>query len=652
MDDVENEEKGPSREPFELRQIEEKYRLLHEYAGYAIFSYDPDLVLTEVNSTACEILGYEEDELLGRNIFELGVLHPGEIDMVKRGVELLFEGKTVTSEDLVYLRKDGNTAIVNTVAVPLTNDRGEVYEIINIAHDITARRRVEEELEMHRHGLEEMVQERTAELRKAKEELQRGEAYFRALAESISDLVIILDEKRTALYVSPSVERLLGYKVEEVKGSNAFDFIAPEDTKILRRLFERRLKIEGVSEELLFRVRHKDGSWRFFEAIGRNLMDDPSVKGIVVDARDITDRRQMMEALKESEETHRALVNISPDGVTISDLKGTITFISPRTVELHGYGSEEELLGTSAFELIAPEDRIKGFEELGRIVDMGVVRNSEYTLLRKDDTRFIAELNASVIKDTEGRSEAMVAFTRDITLRKWLERELITRSQELEAFAHTISHDLQASMSIIDGFSQAAQGALDEGDMELLKESLEHIEKVSKRVDGYIDSLLGYARAGHPEGEICRTEVEEVLMEVLTDFDQQIVNKGASVTIKDPLPAIMVDPLKLRQVFLNLIGNSLKYTVDEPRPLIELGAMVEGDRIILYIDDNGTGIPLEKLDDIFKPFERAAVMQPQGLGIGLSIVKRAVEAWGGEVWVESSPGEGATFFFTAPAANK
>ena len=258
---------------------------------------------------------------------------------------------------------------------------------------------------------------------------------------------------------------------------------------------------------------------------------------------------------------------------------------------------------------------------------------------------------AALSEKRKNLEEGLRAYSR--TLEDRVERrteELSVRNEELEAFAHTVSHDLQGSLSVIDGFSQVALESIASGDEALERESLDHIAATTRRMNGFINSLLQYASAGRPGGEASRVDIKEELVEVLADFEGDIRNKEAEVFIEEELAVILVDPVKLRQVLLNLIGNALKYMGDTQEPRIEIGATEEDGEVTVRISDNGMGIPPDKQGAIFEAFTRLGSEGPPGLGIGLSTVKRAVEAWGGNIWVESTPGKGSTFLFTAPAA--
>jgi signal transduction histidine kinase len=166
-----------------------------------------------------------------------------------------------------------------------------------------------------------------------------------------------------------------------------------------------------------------------------------------------------------------------------------------------------------------------------------------------------------------------------------------------------------------------------------------------------INSLLQYAQAGHMDAEVRAVDSEEVLLEVLTDLEEKIRAKDIAIEVEDGMPSVKVDSVKLRQVFTNLIANAIKHMGDNPKPMVEVGASISGDTATFHVRDNGIGIPSELQDRIFEPFRHYSLAGAPGLGIGLSTVKRAVLAWGGRTWVESTPGEGATFFFTAAVAD-
>jgi len=225
-------------------------------------------------------------------------------------------------------------------------------------------------------------------------------------------------------------------------------------------------------------------------------------------------------------------------------------------------------------------------------------------------------------------------------------RQLQEKNRELEAYAHTISHDLTAPLVVIEGYAEL----LREKGGDFLgeeKEYLQRIETAVERMRRLTRSLLDYARAGAAAGE-GSADVGNVLREVVMERFLDLKRKGVELEMAEDLPCIKADPYRLQQVFANLLDNALKYMGENPRPRIEVGWRAEGLAACVFFRDNGMGIEAEDLEEVFQPFHRLSTYGEPGLGIGLSTVRRLVEGWGGRVWVESAPGEGCTFFFTAP----
>lgn len=296
----------------------------------------------------------------------------------------------------------------------------------------------EEELRGHREHLEELVEERTAELkkintrlkreikeRKRKEaELERSEKYFQALIDNTYDIIAVLDADGSMRYLSSSLERVSGFTQDERTGKKAFEFFHPEDLPGVAEAFARGIQQPGFTDMLEYRWQHKDGTWHYQEAIATNLLDDPYVRGIVVNSRDITDRKRAEQALRESEERYRSLVETSPDCIILSDLNGKILMVNRSGAVLFGYQKVEELVGKSVIELIAPEDTQRAMNSMRTRPETGLARSEEYAMVRKDGTRFFVEISASLLRNAEGKPLGFIGIARDITGRKRAEERL------------------------------------------------------------------------------------------------------------------------------------------------------------------------------------------------------------------------------------
>ncbi|MFW6114051.1 MAG: sensor histidine kinase [Actinomycetota bacterium] len=378
------------------------------------------------------------------------------------------------------------------------------------------------------------------------------------------------------------------------------------------------------------------------------VLDDLRIHQVELEMQN-RELRKVQQELEESRNRYADLYDFAPVGYASLDGKGVIRDINLTGSTMLGV-ERGRLIGMPFAMHVWPEDRGWFIEHMRRCRQTDEKVSTELKLVAGKDSYIEVELSSVPHKSPFSDTVLYRTMMSDITERKLMEEELRRVNEELKAFAHTVSHDLQGTLTIIGGFSVAALAAHERGDSKEEVESLEHVIKGVRRAQEYIESLLGYAQAVHKEGTAPRAASEEILLGVLVDLEEQIRDKDAEVVIDDDLPHIRVDPIRLRQVFLNLIGNALRYLGDNDKPRIEIGGRTEGELVTLHVSDNGVGTEKQDQEKIFDPFKRLNTEESYGLGIGLATVKRAVEGWGGKVWVESSPGEGATFYFSAPAA--
>ena len=278
------------------------------------------------------------------------------------------------------------------------------------------------------------------------EELRKSEERFRTSVENMLDCFGIYSAIRDGS------GRIVDFRIEYVNEAACANNLMTKDEQIGKRLcellpahretglFDEYCQVVETGKPLIKEsltyadVYEEQRLTRAFDIRITKLGD-----GFAATWRDITDRKQMEESLKALEEMYRTLTEASPDSVTITDLEGHITYVSQRTLELHGFKSAEELLGKSAFEFIAPEDREKAMMNLQKTLEEGIVKNVEYTLVRKDGTHFIGELSADVVKDGYGNPKGFLAIVRDITNRKRTEEALQRSEKEWESTFNTMS---------------------------------------------------------------------------------------------------------------------------------------------------------------------------------------------------------------------
>jgi two-component system sensor kinase len=230
--------------------------------------------------------------------------------------------------------------------------------------------------------------------------------------------------------------------------------------------------------------------------------------------------------------------------------------------------------------------------------------------------------------------------------------ELSATNKELESFSYTISHDLRAPLRAIDGFSgillEEYQDRIDsEG-----KRFLKIIRRNTQNMGQLIDDLLAFSRTGRQEIVKSRISLEKLARSVAEEIETSIAGREVHIDI-GKLPDAYGDHSMLRQVFINLISNSVKFTRLRETANIEINSMTQGDEIVYFIKDNGAGFDMKYTDKLFGVFQRLhRADEFEGTGVGLAIVQRVIHRHGGRVWAESTPGEGTTFYFTLPVKDR
>ncbi len=309
--------------------------------------------------------------------------------------------------------------------------------------------------------------------------LRRSEAHFRSLIENSSDLITVMSADGTILYDSPAHERVLGYTREERVGSNALTLIHPDDAGAVLGSLAHGLEIPGQTSTLEYRYRHKDGSWRHFEGIGQNRLDDPSVGAIVVNSRDVTARRQIEANLQRSETYLKALFDYAPDAYYLNDLEGRFVDGNHAAEELIGY-KKEELIGESFLSLqILPIDELETAAGILTQSTIGPIGPARLTLRRKDGRLITVEIRAMPL-ELNGQT-LILGIARDITERQSFEVQLCEAKEAAEAanrakseFLANMSHEIRTPMNGIIGMTELALQT------ELTAEQREYLQMVRR----------------------------------------------------------------------------------------------------------------------------------------------------------------------------
>ncbi|MFA6021660.1 MAG: ATP-binding protein [Rhodospirillales bacterium] len=348
----------------------------------------------------------------------------------------------------------------------------------------------------------------------------------------------------------------------------------------------------------------------------------------------------------------RDVLDGMPDVYYRADLKGNVVLVSRSVESVFGYSVEEMLkLRTGAF-YADPEDG-KRFQA-AMAANNGVVRDFETKLRHKDGRAIWVSGSVRLILNAHGQPVGIEGILRDITSRKEDEKRILhyieqieASNEELEQFAYVASHDLREPLRTISTYVTLLErrytNVLDQEGREFIA----LVRDGAKRLDRLILDLLDYASITHRETPLAATSSAKAVDAAISDLEMLIRESGATIAIAAPLPMAMADPLQLERLFRNLIHNAIKYRSPDRPCRIELRATDAGKHWRFAVLDNGIGIESQYFERIFGIFKRLHKTGAyEGTGIGLAACKRIVERSHGDIWVESVPGQGSTFFFT------
>jgi PAS domain S-box-containing protein len=445
----------------------------------------------------------------------------------------------------------------------------------------------------------------------------------------------------------------------------AFIIHRVEDVTEFVRLKQRGEKQREETEELRKHA-EKMESEVFLRAQELQDVNQRQRRANKVLAAEICERRRAEETLRASEERFRILVeNVKDYAIFGLDWKGRILSWNAGAEAINGYRAEE-IVGQH-FSRFYPQEAIdRGWpeEELAKAAADGRFEEEGWRI-RKDGSRFWANVTITALRDASGKLIGFSKVSRDLTERKHAEeklaesneqlqrtnRELEAANKELEAFSYSVSHDLRAPLRAIDGFSQIL---LEEYSAELPAEAQEYLRDVranTQCMGQLVDDLLALARLGRQPLKTERTEPEEIVRRCLGELQRDCPGRCIEIVVGQ-LPPCSADAGLLKQVWMNLLSNALKYTSRREAARVEIGGEKPGSSTeppTYFVKDNGIGFDMRYADKLFGVFQRLhAAEEYEGTGVGLAIVQRIIQRHGGRVWAEAQPDRGATFFFTLP----
>ncbi len=610
-----------------LLQAEEKMRTTIASIDDGVTMIDTFGNITDVNEAGVRMLGYGSNEDLIGKPFINNIEGRDQGIVAQEMAQAVTEGRAMKTMEYKLITVDGRELEVESSSAALFDSRGDLTGFVSVSRDVTQRKAMQEELEESAEKL-------------------------RTVIETIGDMLFITDQELNLVNVNDVASRMLGFgDREQLTGTSIIDAVAEKDRNRFAVDMGKALTKKYIKDIQEYTLVTTHSSQFDVEANTEILLDSAGMSaGLVITARDVTERKQMQEALRLSEEKLRTMFESMRDGIVLTGTTGTIIEVNEAAVRMHGYADKNAMVGRNGIELVAESDRDRVLEaSVKQFKGENPMELSEtHTLVRADGTEFESESSRSVLRDGAGKVVGFIAAERDVTERKRMQEELKRSNTELQQFAYVASHDLQEPLRMVSSYltllARRYKGKL-ESDAD---EFIEYAVDGADRMQGLIEALLLYSRVNTRGKSPEPTDCEDVLKQALNNLQVAIEEKDAEVT-HDPLPGIMADGIQMVQLFQNLIGNGIKFQAEGQRPHVHVSAEDEGDGWLFSFRDNGIGIDPQFNERIFTIFQRLQARgEYPGTGIGLSVCKRIVERHGGRIWVESEVGKGATFKFTLP----
>ncbi len=598
------------------------YQMIDEIEDYAILRLDLQGNIVTWNKGAEKIKGYTSKEIIGKNF---NIFYSKE-DRDNKLPEKLIEKATLlgqAKDEGWRMRKDGSRFWGNILISSIHDENNNVIGFSKITRDLTDKKSVDEIKKT---------------LDQAKENLLK---IFNASPAGMS----LTDAKsRKFVEVNKQFLKTFGFNRDEVIGFSALELeILSNDSNI--KLADM-LKKQGCLKNEAF-LCYTQNKKEVNCIVSTDLIEMEGIEYFLSVFIDLTEVKEMEKNIAESEEKFQKTFQISPAGITITNLSSSIFLdANDAFLEMTGF-SKEEVVGHTSKELgiikVGDEKREKLLENIKK---NGSEKHFELTLHSKSGKKVVVLSSGDTIL-LKGKKH-LVSTVFDITERKIAEEQLLSVNKELEAFSYTVSHDLKAPLRSVNNYAQMLEMEYNKFLDEDGKKFLTAIKNNATKMSNLIEDLLSFSKLGMKAVDKNELDMNKLVKEVLTDINNTI-NHNAEITL-GTLPSAQADPALIKQVVVNLLSNAIKYTSKTKTPIIEITSEFSDGEVIYIVKDNGDGFDMRHIDKLFGVFQRLHTSnQFEGTGVGLATVKRIINKHGGRIWAEAEPGKGATFRFTLPS---
>lgn len=617
--------------------------LLFENADEVLWFADCRLGKLTAISPSCEkVYGYEPEYFLNNYALLKEVINPEDRKQITRNDELLSLGQKVKAQYRIT-HTDGSTRHVQATTIPVLNENGELTKLLGFVRDITSQK-------------------------KASRALMEGEYLLRQFFENAYEAILVIKGSTCQIHdYNKNALKLFGIDSSEMLGRTFIDFcpqFQPDGQSSVSKadnLIRHLMKESNVLSE-----------WVLKDTAGREILCELNFTGatynndslVRISIVDVTNERRIKRELAKQEILYAKLLENISEGVALISAGGEILYQSPSAERVMGF-SLEEITQLTMWDLIYPDD-LPGLKTLfADLLATPVTpftrqfrfkhKNGSYQWVEGTIVNMLHDENIQAfvanfrnIEERKKAEEQIAALNESLEI-KVAERtaELLETNEELEAFSYTASHDLKAPLRTMSGFASILMKDYgykldDDG-----KRFLQVISDSSNRMSRLINDLLEFSRLGKQELTKGSVDMDALVEEVLNGMPQNTV-PTPQITV-GKLNNTLGDAALLKQVWINLITNAIKYSGKKDKPVIEIGLLDNEDETVYYVKDNGAGFDMKYADNLFTAFKRMHDnAEFEGTGIGLATVHRIIMRHNGQIWAEARPNEGATFYFTLP----
>ncbi len=676
-----------------LRASEQRYRMLAENATDVIWTMDLQGRFTYVSPSVERLRGYTPEEVMQQSIQE--ALTPESQPIALSGIQRVVEAElagearrlTPNRNELEQPCKDGSTVWTEAITRVMRDEQGRFAGILGVTRDISERRQMEKIMRLRLslfefaadHSLNELMQKALDEIGQI---THSPIGFYHFVEADQKTLSLQAWSTRTLQEFCKAEGRGLHYSLDQagvwVDCVHQRKPVIHNDYAALPAS-RRKGMPDGhaeVKRELVVPTL-REGRIVSILGVGNKPSDydekDVELVAYVADViwsiverkhaeTQLQDYQRRLEAQNHELRKLSLAIEQSGNTIVITDTAGTIQYANPRFEQTTGY-TLREALGQNPRILKSGEQSADYYKTLWNTITSGQIWRGEFHNRRKDGTLYWESATIAPVQDAAGRVTNYIAIKEDITgikqaqeaLRQYAE-QLEVQNAELDTFAHTVAHDLKNPVGIITGFAQVLVNDYETTSPQEIAQALHHILRAGKKLDAIIEELMLLAGVRQQEITPQSLDMSSIVREAIERLQMLIQGQQAHIALLDEAgwPVALGYAPWIEEVWANYIGNAIKYGAAEGvPPQIKLGAdllPLSGGMARFWVQDNGPGLSAEAQTTLFTPFARLDQVRAKGHGLGLSIVRRIVEKLGGQVGVESAPGQGSTFFFTLPVA--